>query len=264
MPQIELNGTSLYYEVHGTGTPIVFLHDCRSSHHMFEPQIEYFGKRSKVIVLDLRGNGQSGKMNIDIPHILEAQCEDLQKLLNMLQVPQAVLVGYSSGGVLAQKFAALYPERVKALVLVDCLFESILYAKGKSLWELIEPLAWVTWYLPAEFFLRSLRVTYNRWLPAYSILRNEILHKRPTEAIKQRLALRQANMFKDLAKLKVPMLCVAGSQNEWGLKQMNQASAMLPLAQFAILKDAFYPSHLCQPHSFNRLLLNYLIDHQLV
>ncbi|MFC6651762.1 alpha/beta fold hydrolase [Paenibacillus rhizoplanae] len=61
MPYIELNGTSLYYEMSGSGLPIVFIHDYSTSHHLFEPQADYFSKRVKVIVFDLRGNGQSGK-----------------------------------------------------------------------------------------------------------------------------------------------------------------------------------------------------------
>ncbi|GGF70749.1 alpha/beta hydrolase [Paenibacillus albidus] len=263
LPQIQLNGTSLYYEKYGAGVPLVFIHDHLTSHHLFEPQVEYFRKRLQVIVLDLRGSGLSGKMNVEVNRILDTQCEDLRALLENLGIPKVILVACSSGGVLAQKFAVQHPEQVSALVLVDSgLFDHI-SMKNRKLWDFIETCTWISHYLPAEFFIRSLRMTYNKWLPAYHILRKELLHKRPTELIKQRIALRQIDMFAYAERLRIPVLCVAGSQNEWGLKQARRTAALFPAAQLAVLPDAMYPSHLCQPQDFNRLLLNFLMDQHL-
>lgn len=262
MPQMALNGTTIYYEyygAYGTGIPIVFIHDHLTSHHLFDPQVEYFRKRVKVIVMDLRGNGQSGKMNVEVNRILDTQCEDLRELLVRLCIPKVVLVACSSGGVLAQKFAVLYPEQVSALVLVDSMNGNVA-VKHKKLWDIVETCSWFTHYLPAEFFIRSLRITYNKWLPAYHILRKELLQKRPTELIKQRIALRQTNTLTFAARLKVPVLCVAGGRNEWDLKQAEQSASMFPSAQLAVLEDAMYPSHLCQPQHFNRVLLEFLTD----
>ncbi|AOZ92411.1 alpha/beta fold hydrolase [Paenibacillus crassostreae] len=260
MPQILLNGTSLYYETYGSGVSIVFIHDHLSSHHMFDPQVEYFSTRAKVIVLDLRGNGQSGKMNVDVNRIIDTQCEDLRELLERLGIFKVTLVGCSSGGVLARKFADIYPERVRALVLVD----SYLSAKTSKLWEMFETFSWLSYYLPAVFLLRTLRLTYHQWTPAYKIMREGLLNKRPTELIKQRLALRQIDLRGHSVRLQVPILCVAGSQNEWGLKQMKNMVSAFPYAQLKIVDDAIYPSHLCQPQLFNRLLLNFLIDQHVV
>jgi 3-oxoadipate enol-lactonase len=262
MPYIDVNGTTLYYEVSGSGLPIVFIHDYSTSHHLFEPQAEYFSKRAKVILFDLRGNGQSGKMDVEISRIVDTQCEDLKGLLDALSVEQAVIVACSSGAVLAQKFAYLNPERVINLVLVDNYILGDCTAKGSKVLELFQICAWVAHYLPAEMFIRSLRITYNKWLSAYHILRRELVHERTTELIKQRLALRHTDSYGFALRLQIPVLCVSGNQNERVLEQVRQTAAKYPLATLAILEDAMYPSHLCQPQHFNRLLLDYLKDQQ--
>ncbi|WP_339321676.1 alpha/beta hydrolase [Paenibacillus sp. FSL W8-0194] len=265
MPNIQVNGTSLYYETHGSGVPIVFIHGHLSSHHSFEPQVEYFSKRAKVIVLDLRGYGNSGKLNVEVEEIVDTQCRDLKELLDKLGLPKVTLVGCSSGSLLVQKFAETYSDRVNALVLVDSYFYGPCgpFGTKNGIWKLLEACSWISYYLPAEFFLRSLRVTYHRWIPAYSILRNELFHKRPTESIKQRMALLKADIDPVLSRLRMPVLCVAGRQSEWFVNQMNKAVERFACAQKAVIEDAIYPSHLCQPREFNRILLNFLIDQKL-
>ncbi|MBT2282510.1 alpha/beta hydrolase [Paenibacillus polymyxa] len=260
MPQVQLNGTSLYYETHGSGVPIVFIHDHLSSHHVFGPQVEYFSKRVRVIVFDLRGYGRSGRMDIEVNRIIDTQCEDLKELLEKLGVPKAILVASSSGGILAQKFTAIYPGFVHALVLVDSDVKAIPAVKNKKIKSMVEALAWVTHYLPAEFFIRSLRVSYNKWLIAYHILRRELQHKRPTELIKQHIALSQIDILTCTKQIRVPVLCVTGAQNERRLRQVQQEMVNFPHAQKVVLQDAMYPTHLCQPHIFNRLVLDFIID----
>nr|WP_274528555.1 alpha/beta hydrolase [Paenibacillus piscarius] len=242
----------------GSGLPIVFIHDYSTSHHLFEPQAEYFSKRAKVIVYDLRGNGQSGKMNVEINRIVDTQVEDLRGLLDELEVKRAVIVACSSGAVLAQKFAYLFPERVITMALVDSYFQEDCRAKGSKVIEALQLCALFSYYLPPEMFIRSLRVTYNKWLLAYHILRKELLHKRTTEWIKQRLALKYSDSYGFALRLQIPVLVVAGNHNARVLEQVKKTAAKYPQARLAIIDNAMYPSHLCQPHQFNQLLLNYL------
>ncbi|WP_440119896.1 alpha/beta fold hydrolase [Paenibacillus sp. QZ-Y1] len=236
------------------------MHDHLSSHHVFEPQVEYFSKRVRVIVFDLRGYGLSGRMNVEVNRIIDTQCEDVKELLEKLGIPKAILVASSSGGILAQKFTTLYPGYVHALVLVDSGLNASLSFKNKRLQSMFETFTRVTHYLPAEFFIRSLRVSYNRWLIAYHILRRELQHKRPTELIKQHIALSQIDILICTKQIRVPVLCVAGAQNGRRLRQAKQTMENLPHAQKVVLQDAMYPTHLCQPQIFNRLVLDFMND----
>lgn len=265
MPQIELNGTNIYYESHGEGLPVVFIHDCRTSHRLFEPQVEYFRHRLRVVVWDLRGSGLSGKMKVGIDDILDAQCEDLRALLDKLGIEQAILVACSGGGVLARYFASRYGERTRAMVLIDSSASEGGAAGTTKPWnDVLHICIGSLYYLPAELFLRSLRVTYHRWLLAYDILRREVLDKRATEAIKQGLALNHVRLLNEAETLTLPVLFVGGAQDEWTVKKMRKAAARYPAARLVLLEDAIYPSHLCQPHVFNRLLLDFLNDQRML
>lgn len=57
------DGIDIYYEIHGEGEPIVFIHGLGASSSMYKPQVEYFKDFFKVILIDLRGNGKSGELN---------------------------------------------------------------------------------------------------------------------------------------------------------------------------------------------------------
>lgn len=262
MPQMNVNGTTLYYEMSGSGLPIVFIHDCSTSHQLFKPQADYFSKRAKAILYDMRGSGQSGKMKVELSRILDTHCEDLKRLLDKLSIKRAVFVACSNGAVLALKFAYLYPERIVNLVLVDSYFNGDQAAQGNKIQKLLQICAWSFHYLPAEMFVRSLRITYNKWLLAYHILRNELIHERTTESIKQRLALRHTDSYEFALRLQVPILVVSGNLNDGALKKVEETAAVYPSAHLAIIDDAMYPSHLCQPQRFNRILLDYLLDQQ--
>lgn len=98
LPIAKLNGTSLYYEINGTGAPVVFIHGHGLTHSMFKPQLEYFSDKYKVILCDLRGNGKSGELLQAPNEIIETQCLDIIMLLNDLGIREAVFVGSAYGG----------------------------------------------------------------------------------------------------------------------------------------------------------------------
>jgi 3-oxoadipate enol-lactonase len=110
----DLPGTSLYYEISGEGTPVVFLHGNPSDLSVWDSQIEPFTQRYKMVRYDLRGFGRSKPSSEPYSH-----AEDLKFLLDCLGFDRVYLVGWSMGGGAVVNFALSYPERVKAMVLVD-------------------------------------------------------------------------------------------------------------------------------------------------
>jgi|GEM_PF-562854 len=263
MPFLHVNGTSLYYEMHGSGTPLVFVHSHGFSHEMFFPQVHYFCKQGyQVILVDLRGNGQSGKLGTAVDDIVKQQCEDLKMMLEQWGISSAVFVGAADGGVLVQQFAMAYPERVSAIVLVDTHSKPAVAGLWGKLLTAMRAATWLTYYLPGESFVRGLKATYARWDVAYSFLRAGMLRKRPTEWIKQRLALGRVSGYSGLSRMSVPALCIVGDYSPEGMKQMQRTAEMIPDAEFAVLEDAFVPSHLCQPRPFNDEVMRFLEKHR--
>src|SRR5437870_8647289 len=83
----DVNGIKLYYEIHGSGKPLVLLHGGLGSTEMFEPNIDDLAKGRQVIAVDMQGHGRTA--DIDRPFSLEAMSEDIAALLQYLKIPKA-------------------------------------------------------------------------------------------------------------------------------------------------------------------------------
>ena len=109
----DINGAKIYYEICGTGTPLIMLHAGIADSRMWQQQFEYFSQHYKVVTYDLRGFGKTG-----MPEGPYAHYRDLAGLLDTLGIDSAIFMGCSMGGSTAIDFALEYPSRVRGLVLV--------------------------------------------------------------------------------------------------------------------------------------------------
>lgn len=258
VPVARLNGTSLYYETQGSGTPIIFIHGHGWTHTMFKPQLDFFSKDYKVILCDLRGNGKSGELSQSTDEIIETQCLDIIMLMNDLNVRDAVFVGISYGGLLVQHMAKQYSERVKAIVVVDSYCRNEATTLVGKVQLLAAYCSLLTYYAPSELVLPSIRLMYKRFGMAYGEIRRSLRHKRPLELYRQRLAMIRLDYSAHLRAFNRPALCVAGGFMEYGVHCMEEMAAQLPQAQLAIIPDSLDPCNLCQPELFNQVLQQFL------
>ncbi len=112
------DGVRLAYEDRGAGKPSsVFVHGWTCDRSFFAPQAEHFSRRHRVVSPDLRGHGASDKP--DGPYSIAAAADDVAHLIEQLGLGKAIAVGHSSGGSIALQLAAVHPERVAAIVMVD-------------------------------------------------------------------------------------------------------------------------------------------------
>ncbi|TDC35643.1 alpha/beta hydrolase [Micromonospora sp. KC213] len=117
MGYAEVNGLRLWYEVHGTGRPLVLLHGGYGTTGMFDPILPALTTRRRVIAVDLQGHGRTA--DIDRPLRYESMADDVAALLRHLNVAEADLLGYSLGGGVALRAAIGHPGLVRRLVLVS-------------------------------------------------------------------------------------------------------------------------------------------------
>jgi len=110
---VELGQSRIYYEISGDGPPVVLIHGGLLNLHMWDPQMDAFTARYRVLRYDASSHGRS-----ITPPDAYFDHEDLDGLLTHLGVNRAVLVGLSMGGRIAIDFALEHPDRVEALVLV--------------------------------------------------------------------------------------------------------------------------------------------------
>lgn len=114
--KVKIGDKELYYEMKGTGEPMVFLHGHSFDSSMWDKQFEYFSKKYKVIRYDLRGYGNSDDPE-EGKEFLHA--EDLNQLLEYLNIKKAHLVGLSLGAFVVGDFMALHPEKVFSATLAS-------------------------------------------------------------------------------------------------------------------------------------------------
>lgn len=109
----QVDGGQLFFEVAGTGSPVVLIHSGITDSRSWDPQLAAFAARHRVLRYDLRGMGRS-----DLGHGSYSNVDDLVTLMDAVGFERAALVGVSMGGALALDMALEHPDRVTALVLV--------------------------------------------------------------------------------------------------------------------------------------------------
>jgi len=113
------NGVSLHYRVAGEGEPVILLHGFVFSIGPAWVDGGFFAELSetnRVVAMDLRGHGASGKPHDAERYGLE-MVDDVLRLMDHLRFDDAHLIGYSLGGTLACKCLEVLPERLRSVVL---------------------------------------------------------------------------------------------------------------------------------------------------
>lgn len=106
-------GVKLYYEVYGTGEPLLLVHGNGGGIGWLKAQIDHFRKRYKVIAMDSRDHGKSTDSPDKITY--EKMTDDLAALLDHLQTGPVYVLGWSDGGIEALLLAIRHPAKVKKI-----------------------------------------------------------------------------------------------------------------------------------------------------
>ena len=114
----EVNGLRMYYEVYGTGKPIVLLHGSFMNIPLnWSHIIPMLANDRRVIVTELQGHGRTRDIARDLS--FEGMADDVSALLNHLKIDSADILGYSMGGGVAFQVAVRHPEQVRRLVILS-------------------------------------------------------------------------------------------------------------------------------------------------
>lgn len=115
MPFAKVNGADIYYEVHGSGFPLVLSHTGRAGLADFgQSNTPVFAQRYQVVVYDRRGCGQSAAPEgSDSP---DTWVQDLHGLLQHLGIQRSYVGGVSYGAMLSVEFTLAHPDMVAGLI----------------------------------------------------------------------------------------------------------------------------------------------------
>jgi pimeloyl-ACP methyl ester carboxylesterase len=112
----QVNGLKMYYEVHGTGKPLLLLHGAFGTPEGWATVLPTLAKSHQVIVVEQQGHGRTG--DIDRPLSFGQMAEDTGALLQQLNIQSADVFGYSMGGGVALALAIKHPGLVRKLAIL--------------------------------------------------------------------------------------------------------------------------------------------------
>lgn len=124
-----VNGLRMYYEIHGTGQPVVLLHGAfMTISNNWPEMIARLSPTRQVIAVEMQGHGRTGDINRDLSY--ENLADDVAALLDYLKIPKADLIGYSLGGGVAMEAAIRHPDKVGKVVIISAALRSDGWVKG--------------------------------------------------------------------------------------------------------------------------------------
>lgn len=119
MPLASINGLRLYYEVTGSGAPLVLVHGYACGVRSWDPQVRALSRSRRVITYDVRGHGISDAPEDPAAYSQNISVEDLHGLLTHLKIRRAAIGGLSMGGNIALNFALAHPDMTTKLIVAD-------------------------------------------------------------------------------------------------------------------------------------------------
>jgi pimeloyl-ACP methyl ester carboxylesterase len=257
----EVNGTSLYYETAGAGPSLVFIHGFSLDGRMWDDQFLPFAHHFRVTRYDLRGFGRSA-LPTDQPY---AHVDDLQALLHSLRIEETHLVGLSLGGAIAIDFALSFPNMVARLVLADAVL-------GGFQWSA----EWDATVIPIWRYGRQNDITTARqlWL-AHPLFKSALANDHASAPLMQMVTEYSGWHWQDrnperhleppaiqrLTEIQAPTLVLIGENDLPDFQTVaNLLAQNIPYAQKVVLPNAGHMANLDAPESFNRIVLDYLLQ----
>src|ERR1700761_1052919 len=116
-----VNGIKMYYEIHGSGNPLVLLHGGGSTiYTSFGRILPDLAKNHQVIAVELQAHGHTGDR--DAPETFKQDSDDVAELLSQLHISKADILGFSNGGQTTLQLAMTHPDKVNKIIVASAFY----------------------------------------------------------------------------------------------------------------------------------------------
>ncbi|MCL4535784.1 MAG: alpha/beta hydrolase [Bacteroidetes bacterium] len=266
MPKALVNGVNIYYEVTGSGFPLVWSHEFAGDYRSWEAQVRFFSRRYRVITYNARGYPPSDVPEDPAAYSQALAVEDLYQLLLHLQVEQAYIAGLSMGGAVAVSFAIAHPEMVRSLISAG----TGAGATNRAEWE--SSMAQNAQLIEREG-MRAAAETYGRGPTRLQLLRKD---PRGWQEFAEQLASHSArgsaltirgvqlkrptiyDLESKLRQLTMPTLIVVGDEDEACVEASLFMKRCIPRSGLVTFPQSGHVINLEDPDAFNRAVLDFL------
>jgi pimeloyl-ACP methyl ester carboxylesterase len=249
MPKINRDGVKIYYEVHGSGPPLLLTHGYSSTSAMWQGQVEALSRRHKLVLWDMRGHGQSDYPDDPSAYSEALTVADMAALLDEVGAISGIVGGLSLGGYMSLAFYRAHPERVSALLIIDT-GPGFKKDDARDAWN---KRAHDT---GDRFEREGLAV-----LKSASRERSTVSHRDASglaRAARGMLTQRDARVIELLPNIKVPSLVVVGADDAPFLAASDYMAAKIPEAKKAVIPAAGHAVNIDQPQAFIDAVLPFL------
>jgi 3-oxoadipate enol-lactonase len=265
MPRLSVNSIDLNYELEGNGSVVVFINGLTMDVNGWYFQVQEFSKRHRVLRYDCRGQGKSDKPDMEYSQPMHA--EDLKKLMDKLAIQKAHVVGLSNGGMIAQHFALNFPEKVGALVLVDtCSYIDTLLDSIITLWIKATQIGGsdFRYDVSIPFIFSEGFIKQNKEILAQ--MKKISLEINPANAV---INLAQGSLKHNtndrLSEIKAPTLIIVGEEDILiPMKYSILLNERIKGSRLSIIKGSGHAPSIEKPEAFNRIVLDFLLEHDLI
>ena len=121
MPKIPASdGTKLFVDEIGAGTPVVFIHEYAGDYRSWEPQLRYFSRQHRCVTYSQRGYPPSDVPSDGARYSQEIARDDAIAVMDALAIEKAHVVGHSMGGYTALHVGIRYPHRCLSVTAAGC------------------------------------------------------------------------------------------------------------------------------------------------
>jgi pimeloyl-ACP methyl ester carboxylesterase len=249
MPKINRDGVEIYYEVHGSGPPLLLTHGFSSTSAMWQGQIAALSKHHKLVLWDMRGHGQSDYPDDPSFYSEALTVADMAALLDKVGATSAIVGGLSLGGYMSLAFYRAHPQRVSALLIIDT-GPGFKKDDAREAWNKRA-------HDTADRFEREgLSVLKNA-----SPERSSVSHRDASglaRAARGMLTQRDARVIELLPEIKVPALVVVGADDAPFLAASDYMATKIPAAKKVVIPAAGHAVNIDQPQAFIDAVLPFL------
>ena len=247
----------IFYEMCGQGPPLLLIHGLGSSSRDWEKQVPALEDSYRVITVDLRGHGCSGKP--PGPYSIELFAEDVAALISELRTGPLHILGISMGGMVAFELAVRFPGLVRSLVIVNSYPEM----RVETFREHLQ--VWRRFFFLELLGMRGTGIMLSKHLfpkPEQAELRSIFVERwaeNDKRAYRESLrAIINWDVESHLGEIICPVLVVASDQDYMPLGEKRAYSAKMPNAKLVVIEDARHAVTAEQPEQFNQVVKEFL------
>jgi pimeloyl-ACP methyl ester carboxylesterase len=260
MQRIKSDDAEIFYDVAGSGPPVVLLHPFPAHHEFWLPVSKFLAPRYQLIMPDLRGHGESALG--EGPATMQKHASDIAKIMSDAGVERAPIIGVSIGGYAIFAFWRRFRDRASALVLCNTKAPAdSAEARNVRLQSANDVLASGTEQFFEGMLQRVLAETTRRSRPdlVEGVLR--MMRKMSAEDVAgvQRGMAERPDSVATLKTINVPVLIITGDEDvTTGIAEAELMKQNIAGAQMRVIAKAGHYSPWEQPEEAGRLLREFL------